>query len=63
MAIARRNPWSELFDLTTQVDQLFNARQSNGNAAFRSLPVDIRQSDTEFVIDASAPGFKPEKSR
>lgn len=61
MAIARRNPWGELFDLTTQVDQLFNTRQSNGNSAFRSLPVDIRQTDTEFVIDASAPGFKPDE--
>ena len=61
MAIARRNPWGELFDLTTLVDQLFNQRQSNGNSAFRNLPVDIRQTDTEFVIDASAPGFKPDE--
>jgi HSP20 family protein len=61
MAIARWNPWAELFDLTTQVDQLFTTRQSNGNPAFRSLPVDIRQTDTEFVIDASAPGFAPDE--
>ena len=61
MAITRWNPWNDLFDLSTQVDQLFNTRQGNGSPAFRSLPVDIRQTDTEFVIDASAPGFKPEE--
>lgn len=61
MAIARWNPWGELFDLTTQVDQLFNTRQGNGNSVFRSLPVDIRQTDTEFLIDASTPGYKPDE--
>ena len=61
MAIARWNPWNDLFDLSTQVDQLFNVRQSNGPSQFRSLPVDIRQTDTEFVIDASTPGFKPDE--
>ena len=61
MAITRWNPWNDLFDLSTQVDQLFNTRQSNAPSQFRSLPVDIRQTDTEFVIDASAPGFKPEE--
>lgn len=61
MAITRWNPWSDLFDLSTQLDQAFNARPNNGNSVLRSLPVDIRQTDTEFVIDASAPGFKPDE--
>ena len=60
MAITRWNPWSDLFDLSSQVDQLFRS-QSNGPSEFRSLPVDIRQTDSEFVIDASAPGFQPEE--
>jgi HSP20 family protein len=60
MAITRWNPWSELFDLTSQLDQLFRS-QSNGEPEFSSLPVDIRQTDNEFVIEASAPGFTPDE--
>jgi len=67
MAIVRWNPWNDLYDLHSQMDQLFStlqgdpARTTNGGAEFTSLPVDIRQTDTEFVIEASVPGFKPEE--
>lgn len=65
MAIARWNPWNDLFDLQGQVDQLFQSlsggsgRPGNGGEAM-NLPVDIRQTDNEFVIEASVPGFRPD---
>lgn len=68
MALSRWNPWNDLFDLQSQVDQLFqsvsggSSRQANGGPSeFMNLPVDIRQSDSEFVIEASVPGFKPDE--
>ena len=67
MAIVRWNPWNDLFDLHSQMDQLFStfqgdaARATNGGSEFINLPVDIRQTDSEFVIEASVPGFKPEQ--
>lgn len=66
MAIARWNPWNDLFDLHTQVDQLFQSltdtpRSNGGLAEFSSLPVDIRQTENEFIIEASVPGFTPDE--
>ncbi|MBV8528643.1 MAG: Hsp20/alpha crystallin family protein [Candidatus Dormibacteraeota bacterium] len=67
MALSRWNPWNDLFDLQSQVDQLFQSvtgggsRQGNGASEFMNLPVDVRQSDSEFVIEASVPGFKPDE--
>ena len=67
MAIVRWNPWNDLFDLHSQMDQLFStvqgdaARATNGGSEFINLPVDIRQTDSEFVIEASVPGFTPEQ--
>jgi HSP20 family protein len=66
MAMARWNPWNDLFDLQSQVDQLFQSlgggtgRTTNDGPEFMNLPVDIRQSEDAFVIEASVPGFKPE---
>jgi HSP20 family protein len=65
MALVRWNPWSELFDLHSQMDQLFSSltpeagERSNGYE-FANLPVDIRQTDEAFIIEASVPGFPPE---
>ena len=63
MALVRWNPWSDLFSLHNQMEQLFptmqEAEQRNGVEQF-SLPVDIRQSDEAFTIEASVPGFEPE---
>ena len=66
MAVARWNPWNDLFDLHNQVDQLFSSlaepSRSNGvGGDVVNLPVDIRQTDGEFVIEASVPGFKPDQ--
>ncbi len=64
MALVRWNPWSDLFTLHDQIDQMLQATASdrepqNGSEQF-SLPVDIRQSDDAFTIEASVPGFDPE---
>ena len=64
MALVRWNPWSDLFSLHNQMDQLFQStlpqpESRNGGEHF-SLPVDIRQSDEAFTIEASVPGFDPQ---
>lgn len=68
MAIVRWNPWSDLFELHNQMDQLFQSMGgtearagTNGGGDYVTLPVDIRQTDDAFVIDASVPGFRPEE--
>jgi HSP20 family protein len=67
MAIVRWNPWTDLVDLHNQVDQLFQSmsgdgeRQNGGVSEYMNLPVDIRQTETEFLIEASVPGFTPEQ--
>jgi HSP20 family protein len=65
MALVRWNPWSDVFTLQNQMDQLFQStmpqpESRNGGEHF-SLPVDIRQSDEAFTIEASVPGFDPQK--
>jgi HSP20 family protein len=64
MALVRWNPWSDLFTLHNQFDQYFQSttpetESRNGGEHF-SLPVDIRQSDEAFYIEASVPGFEPD---
>lgn len=64
MTVVRWNPWSELSSLHSQMDRLFN--DSLGEATERlssqyaTLPVDVKQTENEFTIVASVPGFKPE---
>ena len=67
MALVRWNPWGELFDLHNQMDQLFqtlsdDTRTSGGNGSqqYSYLPVDIRQTDAAYIIEASVPGYRPE---
>ncbi|HVA21846.1 MAG TPA: Hsp20/alpha crystallin family protein [Candidatus Micrarchaeia archaeon] len=62
MMVSRWSPWSDLFDTQGHLDQL------RGDAHTRSvmpdlvhaLPLDIRQTDDAFLIEASVPGFRPE---
>ena len=57
-SLTRWNPWSELFSLQDQMDQLFNAGRA-ADAPSR-LAIDIRQTAEAFTIEASVPGFAPE---
>lgn len=66
-ALTRWNPWSELFSLHDQMDQLFNEafgsfapRRNGGGEPAMALPIDIRQTDEAYVLEASVPGFAPE---
>jgi HSP20 family protein len=74
--MARWDPWSDLFNLQNEmsrwVNEAFGSSQLVGpvgvgtrnlatTAPTTYLPLDIRQKDNEFVIEASVPGFKPEE--
>jgi len=62
MAVVRWNPWNDLFDLHAQVDQIFQPlgpTASRNGVEYRTLPVDIRQSDAAYIVEASVPGFNP----
>ena len=66
MALVRWNPWSDVFSLQSQVDKLFQSVtgshvRPNGTTDLVNVPVDIRQTENAFVIEASAPGFKPDE--
>ena len=65
MALARWNPWGELFNLHDQMDQLFNQTLNQTvmptGTQTVSLPLDIRQSDEAYFIEASVPGFAPDE--
>ena len=65
-SLTRWNPWNELFTLQGQMDQFFDGafgsalvRSRNGDST-ATLPVDLKQTDEAFVIQASVPGFTPE---
>lgn len=60
MVVSRWNPWSDLFSAH---DQVFNdavGRTFMPERGVHNLPLDIRQSDDAFLIEASVPGFRPE---
>jgi HSP20 family protein len=64
MALARWNPWGELFSLQDQMDQLFNQsfnQTLTQQGQTTSLPLDIRQTDEAYTIEASVPGFSPDE--
>jgi HSP20 family protein len=65
MALARWNPWGELFSLQDQMDHLFSNAFSQAvmpqGTPTATLPLDIRQTDEAYVIEASVPGFTPEE--
>jgi HSP20 family protein len=74
--MARWDPWSDLFNLQNEMSRWVNEAFGSGQmvtpvgvgtrsltttAPTAYLPLDIRQKDNEFVIEASVPGFKPEE--
>jgi HSP20 family protein len=67
MAVVRWNPWNDLFELHSQMDQLFQSMggaetmsTQNGDTQYASLPIDVRQTNEAFLLEASVPGFSPE---
>ncbi len=66
MTLIRWNPWTDLTSLQDQMDQLMtqvfgsDVRWPESGTSLMTLPVDVRQSETEFIVEASIPGFKPE---
>ena len=71
MALIRWNPGTELMNLHSEMDRLFEelagdigmARwtKGNGGTAQAFLPVDIERTDNALVIRASVPGFDPDE--
>lgn len=72
--MARWDPWSDLFNLQNEMSRWVNevfggsaglapttGRLTAGVAPMAHLPLDIRQTDKEFILEASVPGFTPEE--
>ena len=66
-SLTRWNPWSDLFSLHDQMDRLFDEAfgsvapaGTGGGETVLTLPIDVRQTDQAFVIEASVPGFTPD---
>ena len=56
MAVIRWNPWDELFGWTDDMERAL-VRPFKLN----TLPLDVKQTDHEFIVEASVPGFGPEE--
>lgn len=59
------DPWRELFTLPHDLSHFFDGvgtgTESAGKVAAVYLPLDIRQTESEFVLEASVPGFRPDE--
>jgi HSP20 family protein len=60
------DPWADLSALHRTMDRVFNDAFGQAGAGQRAqtprlfLPVDVRESETGYVITAPVPGFQPE---
>jgi HSP20 family protein len=58
------DPWRDLFGFPREVSQLWNGPASgigaSNSAPALYLPLDIRQTEKEFILEASVPGFSPD---
>lgn len=62
------DPWSDMFNLEGELTRFVNESYGIGPAVAYGrgagpslLPLDIRQTEGEFVLEASVPGFTPEE--
>jgi len=60
MVMNRWNPWNEVFSAHEQLYTDALGRTLMPERLMHTLPLDIRQSDDAFEIEASVPGFRPE---
>jgi len=65
MALIRWNPGTDIFNLHSELDRVFNEMsevmpppQNGGRPAF--LPLDVKKADNGLEIAASLPGLQPE---
>ncbi|MGC1184842.1 MAG: Hsp20/alpha crystallin family protein [Candidatus Dormiibacterota bacterium] len=62
--MTRWDPWRELFVVPLEMTQFFNPGLAFTGAREQApttyLPLDVRQTDSEFVLEASVPGFAAE---
>lgn len=63
--MTRWDPWSDLFALHGELTRWTHDGPASAWAKGRGtpslLPIDIRQTDQEFVLEASVAGFSPEE--
>lgn len=62
--LTRYNPFGELLNLHTQMDRLFDEVLQDSRTAGPTtavLPLDVRQTEKDVLVEASLPGFKPEE--
>ena len=60
MVINRWNPWNEVFSAHEQLYTDALGRTLMPERLMHTLPLDIRQTDDAFMIEASVPGYRPE---
>jgi HSP20 family protein len=69
MALIRWNPASDLMDLHSEMDRIFNDMWQGSGLAPRAttpqatgfLPLDIERTDNAVLVHAPVPGFSPEE--
>jgi len=66
MAIVRWSPARELLSLRDQMDRLMDemwgsawGRRTSWDGVVASFPVDVYQTEKEYVVKATLPGVKP----
>jgi len=63
--MTRWDPWRDLFVVPRALTQYLTDGASGGESRVAGpavyLPLDIRQTKTEYVLEASVPGFRPEE--
>ncbi len=64
MSVRRWDPWSDVVSLRKAMDNLlresFVQPQRGGTIGAFSVPLDIRETGNEYVIQAELPGVQPE---
>ncbi|HUY08053.1 MAG TPA: Hsp20/alpha crystallin family protein [Candidatus Dormibacteraeota bacterium] len=63
--MTRWDPWRDLFVVPREINQFLSdgasGEPTHDTAPAVYLPLDIRQTDKEFILEASVPGFGPEE--